>query len=156
MCLFWEEEDFGKINSLYFFNIESLKTFFFIVFQKLCNAGLTLRFISAISQNKHISQYKHTFFGLTKMCLLWGRTVKYNLIETFQQLQMKNCRNWKIWFNLKRKIYKRSKDLSLTLNLAQKVQKKLSRVPQSRAQLKNRVRRKKPVRHQKSKNLRKI
>ena len=31
---------------------------------------LTL-YISTFSQNKHISQNKHTFFGLTKMCLLW-------------------------------------------------------------------------------------
>ena len=32
MCLFGEEEDFGKINSLYFFNMESFKTHFFIFF----------------------------------------------------------------------------------------------------------------------------
>ena len=35
MCLFGEEEDFGKINSLYFFNIESLKTHF-LLFLKNC------------------------------------------------------------------------------------------------------------------------
>ena len=32
MCLFGEEKDFGKINSLYFFNIELLH--FFIIFEK--------------------------------------------------------------------------------------------------------------------------
>ena len=35
ICLFWEEEDFGKINSLYFFNIESFKTYF-LLFLKNC------------------------------------------------------------------------------------------------------------------------
>ena len=28
MCLFGEEDDFGKINSRYFFNVASLKTYF--------------------------------------------------------------------------------------------------------------------------------
>ena len=33
MCLFWEKKDFGKINSLYFFNIEALKTHFLLLFK---------------------------------------------------------------------------------------------------------------------------
>ena len=33
LCLFWEEEDFGKIKKrLHFFNIESLKTQFLFFF----------------------------------------------------------------------------------------------------------------------------
>ena len=67
MCLFGEEEDFGKINSLYFFIIESLKTHFLLFLRKLCNAGLNLRFFR---QNQHFYYNKHTFFGLMKMCLL--------------------------------------------------------------------------------------
>ena len=31
ICLFGEEEDFGKINSLYFFNTESLRTHFLLL-----------------------------------------------------------------------------------------------------------------------------
>ena len=33
MCLFCEAEDFGRINSLYFFNIESLKTHFLLLLE---------------------------------------------------------------------------------------------------------------------------
>ena len=46
MCLFGEEEDFGKTNSP------------------------SLPKMSTFSPNKHFSHNKHTFFGLTKMCLL--------------------------------------------------------------------------------------
>ena len=34
MCLFGEEEDFRIINSLYFFNIESLKTHFLLFLKR--------------------------------------------------------------------------------------------------------------------------
>ena len=96
MSLFGEEEDVRKINSLYFFfNIESQQDSFFIIFEKLCNAGLNLQTkvftLSTIPKmrnpplpkkstfppNKHFSHKKHTFFGVTKMCLLWAGTVFY-------------------------------------------------------------------------------
>ena len=73
MYLFGVEEDFGK-NSLYFFNIESLKTYFLIILEKSCNTGQMrnppLLIISTFSPNKHFYHNKHTFLGLTKMCLL--------------------------------------------------------------------------------------
>ena len=53
MCLFGEEEDFGKINSLYFLKIESLKTHFVLFLKNYVNyiifmhyAGLNLFFLA--------------------------------------------------------------------------------------------------------------
>ena len=54
--MFGEEEDLGKINSLYFFKIESLKTRFFIIFEKLCNAGLNSRFFR---QSAHLFPHEN-------------------------------------------------------------------------------------------------
>ena len=36
-----------------------------------------LLILSTFSHNKHFSHIKHTFFGLTKMCLLWVGTVLF-------------------------------------------------------------------------------
>ena len=45
MCLFGEEEDFGKINSLYFSQHWIAKDSFLIIFEKLYNVGLNLTFL---------------------------------------------------------------------------------------------------------------
>ena len=65
MFLFGEEEDFGKINSLYFFNIESLKNFYPIFghhFQELIQLNLKIRKIFSDFANKEPLEILETFF----------------------------------------------------------------------------------------------
>ena len=62
-----------------------------------------LQQISTFSQNKHTFYNKHTFFGLTKICLLWVGTVSYLV---FDRCYFQNYFSWltqlKIWFKFRK------------------------------------------------------
>ena len=73
MCLFGKKEDFGKISSLYFFKIESLKTHFLSFFPAISSK------ISTFSQNKQFSPNKHfeNVLIMTVMSLIIYEWVQY-------------------------------------------------------------------------------
>ena len=86
--LFWEGEDFGKIKPVFFSKLNRLRLIF-IIFEKLINTGLNLRFFrqlfgkyqslydidytldakSSTFQIKHIFQNKHTFLASRNILL---------------------------------------------------------------------------------------
>ena len=102
ICLFEEEEDLGRIKSLYFFNIDSFKTIFLLFFEKLYNTGLNLRFLgnflffsicnsgkffSNFANKKSIRNTKNSF----ESKIFFGKVIKKSNPNTVQTLpKMRN------------------------------------------------------------------
>ena len=63
--------------------------------------------------NKHFPQNKHTFFGLTKMCLLCWCTVMRKWFETESILVFYFCRYFSVIFELRKKRFENLKSAAM-------------------------------------------